>query len=252
MSGDVTIKTEEEIIKLKEGGNILATILSELGKAVKVGITTKELDQLARDLMKEYKVEPSFLNYSDPPYPAVLCTSVNQQLVHCIPSDYALKEGDIISLDCGIWHKGLCTDMARTFSVGKISEETKKLSKVTRKALEIAIETAKPGNTIGDLGYNVQTYVEQQGFSVVRKLVGHGVGYEVHEPPAVPNFGKKGEGIAFKEGMVLAFEPMVNIGHHDIVTGLNDWDISSKDDSLTAHFEDTIVITSKGAEIITK
>ncbi len=252
MSSEITIKTKEEIEILKEGGHILATILDKVSQEIKVGVTTKELDQKARDLMEEYKVEPSFLHFGEPPYPAVLCTSVNEYLVHSIPSNRALKEGDIISLDCGVWYKKLCTDMARTYSVGKISKEAKKLIKVTCKALAIGIKNVKPGKRVGDMAFAVQSYIEKQGYSVVRKLVGHGVGYQVHEAPAVPNFGKKGEGFEFKEGMVLALEPMVNVGHYDIVVDDNEWDIKSKDNSLTAHFENTIVVTSKGAEIITK
>lgn len=250
MSG-ITIKNSEEIEKLRQGGKILAQILKKVLAKVSPGVTTKKLDELARELMKEYHVEPSFLGFGQPPYPAVLCTSINEELVHCIPSDREIKEGDIVSLDLGIWHKGLCTDMARTVAVGKIPKETKKLIKVTRKALEIAKDQIKPGKTIGDLGWAVQTYVEKHGFSVVRKLVGHGVGYKVHESPRIPNFGHPGEGEKFIEGMVLALEPMVNMGNYEIDVAANQWNIFTKDGSLSAHFEDTIVVTKRGCNTLT-
>ncbi len=249
---EITIKTPEEIQKLREGGKILAQIMNQLVKAVKPGVKTQELEELARRLMKEHKVEASFLEFGEPPYPAVLCTSINEEIVHCIPRDKEIKEGDLIGLDCGIWHQGLCTDMARTVIVEKSSKEVRKLVKVTRKALEIAKNQVKPGKKIGDLGQAVQLYVEKNGFSVVRELVGHGVGHKVHEPPRIPNFGKSGEGEEFKEGMVLALEPMVNIGHYDIEVRENKWDIVTKDRSLSAHFEDTIVVTKKGCETLTK
>ena len=249
---NITIKTSEEIQKLKEGGHILALIMNQLVSFVKPGIITQDLEDLARKLMKEYRVEASFLEFGEPPYPAVLCTSVNEEIVHCIPRDKKINEGDIVGIDCGIWHKGLCTDMARTAIAGKCSKEAKKLVKVTQKALEIAKSQVKPGNTVGDLGYAVQKYVEKNCFSVVRKLVGHGVGYEVHESPRIPNYGHQSEGEEFKAGMVLAIEPMVNIGHHDIQVSSNGWDITTIDGSLSAHFEDTIVVTKKGCQTITQ
>ena len=249
---EITIKTSEEITKLREGGHILALIMKQLVEAVKPGIKTQDLENLAKKLMKEYQVEGSFLDFGEPPYPAVLCTSVNEEIVHCIPRDKEIKEGDIIGIDCGIWHKGLCTDMARTAIAGKTSKEANKLVKVTRQALAIAKSQVKPGNTVGDLGHAVQKYVEKNGFSVVRQLVGHGVGYEVHEPPRIPNFGRPGEGAEFKAGMVIAIEPMVNLGSHDIKVSPNGWDITTVDGGLSAHFEDTVVVTGKGCETITK
>lgn len=249
---EVTIKTPEEIEKLREGGKILAKIMNHLIKAVKPGVKTQELEELAKKLIKEYGVEASFLGFGEPPYPNILCTSINEELVHCVPSNRLIKEGDIISLDCGIWYKGLCTDIARTIAVGCVSKEAKRLIKVTKRALSIAKSQIKPGKTIGDLGYAVQTYVEKQGFSVVRKLVGHGVGHKVHEPPRIPNFGHQGEGEEFKEGMVVALEPMVNVGHHNIEVRGNKWDIITKDRSLSAHFEDTVVVTKNGCDTITR
>lgn len=249
---DVTIKTPEEIEKLREGGRILALILKKICQAVQIGVKTQELDDLARRLIKEYQVEASFLEFGEPPYPAVICTSINEEVVHCIPRDKAIKEGDIIGLDIGIWHKGLCTDMSRTVMVGNVSKEAKKLVKVTKIALEVAKRQIKDGNRTGDLGYAVQKYVEENGFSVVKKLVGHGVGYKVHEPPQIPNYGTKGQGEIFKEGMVIAIEPMVNIGGSDIKVLDSGWDIITKDHSLSAHFEDTVVVTKHGCETLTK
>jgi len=249
---NVTIKTPEEIEKLREGGRILALILKKLCQAVRPKLKTQELDDLARKLIREYGAQASFLEFGQPPYPAVLCVSVNEEVVHCIPRDKVIVEGDVIGLDIGIWHKGLCTDMSRTVMVGKVSKEAEKLVKVTKTALEIAKRQVKDGNHIGDLGYAVQKYVEENGFSVVRKLVGHGVGYQVHEPPQIPNFGKRGEGELLKEGMVIAIEPMVNVGSYDIKVLDNGWDIVTRDGSLSAHFEDTVVVTKHGCETLTR
>lgn len=248
----INIKTPGEIEKLREGGKILAQIMSKLTGAARPGLRTIELEQLAQKLIKEAGAKPSFQGYGEPPYSAALCTSINEEVVHCLPGNREMKEGDIMGIDCGIWYKGLCTDMAITVPIGKISAKAKKLIKVTRKALDIAISQIKPGDTLGDMGNAVQKYVEKNGFSVVRKLVGHGVGHDVHEPPRIPNFGERGEGEEFKEGMVLALEPMVNIGHYDIEVRDNKWDIVTKDKSLSAHFEHTIVVTKNGSEILTK
>lgn|SRR3989344_2472794 len=248
----ITIKTSEDIKKLRAGGKILARILKQVAQAAKAGVKAIELDSLARKLIKEAGATPSFEGFGQPPYPAVLCVSINEGLVHCVPGERELKEGDVAGLDLGIWHQGLCTDMAVSVGVGKISKEAKKLIKVTKRSLDIAISQVKPDNTLGDIGYAVQNYVENQGFSVIRKLVGHGVGYQVHEPPPIPNFGKKGEGEVLKEGMVLALEPMVAVGHHDIEVLGNQWDIVMKDRSLAAHFEHTVTVTKNGCEILTK
>ena len=248
----ITIKTSEDIKKLRAGGKILARILKQVAQAAKAGVKAIELDSLARKLIKEAGATPSFEGFGQPPYPAGLCVSINEGLVHCVPGERELKEGDVAGLDLGIWHQGLCTDMAVSVGVGKISKEAKKLIKVTKRSLDIAISQVKPDNTLGDIGYAVQNYVENQGFSVIRKLVGHGVGYQVHEPPPIPNFGKKGEGEVLKEGMVLALEPMVAVGHHDIEVLGNQWDIVMKDRSLAAHFEHTVTVTKNGCEILTK
>lgn len=248
----ITIKTPEDIKKLRTGGKILARILKQVAKAAKVGVKAIELDELARKLIKEAGAQPSFEGFGQPPYPAVLCVSINEGLVHCVPGGQVLQDGDVVGLDLGIWHQGLCTDIAVTVGIGKISKGAKKLIKVTKKALDIAISQVRPENTLGDIGYAVQSYVEKNGFSVIRKLVGHGVGYQVHEPPQIPNFGLPGQGAVLKEGMVLALEPMVAVGHYDIEVLDNKWDTVTKDRSLSAHFEHTVVVTKNGCEILTK
>lgn len=243
------LKSLQEINKLKAGGVILAEILNSLKEAIKPGITTADLDKMAGSIIKQKKVKPSFKGFQG--YPATLCTSINEQLVHGLPSNQVLKEGDIIGIDCGIWHQGLCTDMAITVPVGKVKPVVKKLLAITKKSLDVGLEKVKPENTIGDFGARVQDYVEGKGLSVIRGLVGHGVGHEVHEEPRVPNFGEPGEGVKFKPGMVLALEPMVAIGDYNIKTEGDGWTIAMADRSLSAHFELTIAVTEAGYELIT-
>jgi len=246
------IKTPEEIEVLKVGGKILANVLRRVAKAVKPGASTFELDVLARKFIKEAGVTPSFENFGEPPYPAALCTSVNECLVHGIPRDQVLKAGDIIGLDCGVWYKGLCTDAAITVPVGKVVKETRQLLNVTQKSLELALAQVKPGKTLGDIGHAVQSYVEKFGYGVIRELVGHGVGYGVHEEPRIPNYGQPNTGMVLEPGMVLAIEPMVALGGWEIEVLDNEWDIVTRDRSLAAHFEHTVAVTSKGCEILTK
>jgi methionyl aminopeptidase len=248
---EVTIKTTEEIEKLKQGGHLLSEVLNVVAKAVKPGVTPEELDLLARKLIKEGGATPSFLHYGNPPYPAALCVSPNEVIVHGIPHNRPLKNGDIVGLDCGLWYQDLCTDMALTVPVGNISVELKKLLKVTKQSLMEGLKQVKAGNTTGDIGYAVQSYVEKHGFSVIRELTGHGVGYEVHEAPAIPNFGKPKSGTVLKTGMVIAIEPMVAVGAWPIKILANDWDVAMKDNSFSAHFEHTVVVTDKGFELIT-
>jgi methionyl aminopeptidase len=249
---NITIKTPAEIEKLRAGGKILHRILKQVAAAVRPGITKLELDELARKLIAAAGAKPSFEGFGTPPYPAALCVSVNDVLVHGIPDEQEIKEGDLVGLDLGIWHQDLCTDHALTVGVGKISKQAKKLLKVTQKSLAIGLKQIKPGKTLGDFGQAVQQYVESQGFSVIRKLVGHGVGYGVHEEPRIPNFGRAGMGEVLEEGMVLALEPMVSVGSPEIIVLANEWDIAMKDKSLSAHFEHTIAVTKKGCEILTK
>ena len=253
----ISIKTKQEIEIMTEGGKILSEILQKLKQAVKPGITTESLNKLASELIDLYKVKPSFLNYSG--YPAVLCTSVNDEVVHAVPSSRVLKDGDIISLDFGVVHRGLHTDSALTVSVlgdvnhnewQKKNPDIAKLIEVTRKSLEIGIKQVKPGRKIGAIGQAIQEYVEKNGFEVVRDLVGHGIGDKLHEEPYVPNFGSKNDGPVLKEGMTIAIEPMVTMGSWKVKQ--EGFAFKTVDKSFAAHFEHTIVVTSSGAKILTE
>jgi len=244
------LKTKEEIEIMARAGKILAKILDELKKEVKPGIRTKDLEIKARELMREYKVKPAFLGYEG--YPASICTSVNDIIVHGIPSEYQLKEGDILSLDLGIKYKGYYADMAVTLPVGKISEEAQRLIRVTKKALKRAIKKARPGNTIGDIGNTIQRYVEKRGFYVIKELCGHGIGRELHEEPQILNYGKRHTGAKLKEGMVFCIEPMVAMGGGRIKKAPDGFGYATADGSLSAHFEHMVVITKKGRKVLTK
>lgn len=246
----ITIKTQEEIRKLRAGGKILAFILRELASMAKPGVSLLDIEKMADLLMKEREVQPSFKNYNG--YPAILCTSVNHEVVHCPPRDYFLKNGDVLSIDCGIKYQGLYTDSALTVGVGKISAPAKKLINTTREALHLGIKQVKPGNMIGDISHAIQEFVEKNGFSVVKSLVGHGVGYEVHEEPRIPNYGKPKTGPVLKEGMVICIEPMVNIGGSEVEFAKNGWRVTTRDASLSAHFEHTMAVTKNGVEILTE
>lgn len=239
----INIKTEKEIEVMREGGKILANILDKLLKASRAGITTNDLEKLGCELILSYGAKPSFLGHEN--YPAALCTSLNNEIVHALPSDRKLKQGDLLTIDTGIFYKGFHTDMASTIIIpgGKKNEIKEKLVSVTKKALEIGIFEAKPGNTMGDMGYAIQEYVESQGFNVVRELVGHGIGRELHEDPQVPNYGKRGLGEKLRPGMVIAIEPMVVIGKWAVKESADGFGFETKDGGLAAHFEHTIVVT---------
>ncbi len=251
----VIIKTKEEIEILREGGKRLASILAKVAKRVAPGVTTKELDEYAYKLIKEVGDEPAFLNYKpegqDRAYPASLCTSVNNEIVHGIPSESkVLKEGDIISIDLGIKHKGLFTDHAVTVPVGKVPKASQKLLEITHEALLVGIEAAKGGNTVGDIGYAIEKFVGKK-YGIVKELSGHGVGKKIHEDPYIPNFGKPGKGEKLVPGMVIAIEPMLNIGRAAIMTLPDGYTIKTVDGSRSAHFEHTVLITENDAEILT-
>ncbi len=246
----ITIKTEEEIKIMRESGRILATIVKKLQEMAKPGITTLELDKAAEALVLSMGGQPAFKNYNGFPY--TLCASVNETVVHGYPSDYVLKDGDIIGLDLGVIYKGYYSDMAVTMAIGKVSFETKRLLDVTKKALRLGIKKAKIGNTIGDIGNTVQRFIEDQGFGVIRDLCGHGIGKELHEDPQIPNFGKRGEGEKLVEGMVICIEPMVSVGDYNIKKAKDGYGFATKDDSLSAHFEHTIAITKDGPAILTE
>ncbi len=253
----ITIKTPEEIKILREGGKRLASVLYQVAEKAKPGIATIELDELAEKLIRENGGEPSFKNYKTSqdkiPFPASLCVSINDEIVHGIPRrDRILKERDIVSLDLGMKYKNLYTDMAITVPVGEINKQEKKLIEVTEKSLAEGIRVIKERNCIGDIGFAIQKYAEKKGFNVVRKLVGHGVGYKAHEEPEIPNFGKKGTREILKSGMVLALEPMITAGSPDIILDSDNWTWKTKDGSLAAHFEHTVVVAKTGAEILTK
>jgi methionyl aminopeptidase len=248
------IKTQEEINIIAEGGELIHNILHNTAKLVKPGVSTWELNEYAESEIYKIGGRPSFKGYGPKknPFPAGLCTSVNDQVVHGIPSrDVILKNGDIIGLDIGMEYKGLYTDTAITVPIGSVSPKIQKLMDVTKKSLNEGIKQAVAGNKIGDISHAIQTCAENAGFSVVRDLVGHGVGYDVHEDPAVPCYGKKGTGLELKEGMVLAIEPMLCDGEYFVVFEKDGWTISTRDGSLSAHFEHTIAITKHGARVLT-
>jgi methionyl aminopeptidase len=245
----IRIYNEKEIEIMRRGGKILAGIMERLKKEVKPGTTTKYLNKVAKDLVLSCGGEPSFLGFQE--YPAALCTSINEEIVHVVPSERGLKKGDILSLDLGIRFEGYCTDIAVTIPVGKISKEAKKLIQVTKKALEIGIKQARSGNHLGDIGWAIQDYAEKNGFNVIRELVGHGVGKKVHEEPQIPNYGERGEGIELKPGMALAIEPMICIGDWHIEKCEDGFGYKTKDNSLSCHFEHTIAITKKGPFVLT-
>ncbi len=254
----IRLKTPEEIEILREGGKRHAFILKELSSKVKPGISTGFLEDEAQRLIREGGDEPAFLGYRPAgarrKFPASLCVSINDEIVHGIPNEREriIKEGDIVSLDLGVVHKGLITDAAVTVPAGKIDETSKKLIETTRKALEAGIKAAKLGGTIGDIGAAISRVATPSGFSIAEDLVGHGVGFEVHEDPYVPNFGTKGEGEDLVAGMVLALEPMLNVGTSKIKVLEDGYTIKTRDGSRSAHFEHTIAITEKGTIIITE
>jgi methionyl aminopeptidase len=248
----INIKTPYEIQIMREAGRINAESLAAAVALVKPGVTTAELNAAFESVQKKYGVYSPFKNYPGPyPYPASICTSVNDELVHGIPSDRVLKEGDIISIDCGTVYEGFVGDMAVTVAVGKIDPATRRLMDVTEKALEIAISQMVSGNTIGDVGYAVQTFVEEQGFYITRTYTGHGVGRKMHEGPQVPNYGKPGRGMRLRDGMTIALEPMVLVGTGNTRVKDDEWTVASADGSLTAHYEHTVAITPDGPEILT-
>ncbi len=245
----VIIKNKREIQVMAESGKILAKILKEVATNVRPGITTNYLNKVAEDLVFKYKVKPSFEGYDG--FPAVLCTSVNEEIVHAVPSERKLQEGDILSLDMGVCYKGFHSDMAVTLPVGEIGSEAGRLIKTTKKALKRGIKKAKPGNALGDIGNTMQRFVEGQGFGVVRDLCGHGIGRNLHEDPQVLNFGKRHKGMELKEGMVICIEPMVAMGGYRIEKTEDNHGYKTCDNSLSAHFEHTLVITRKGARVLT-
>jgi len=250
----IYIKTQKEIDFIRESCRIVAETLRLVKSNVKIGVTTFELDRIAEDYIKSNNAIPAFKGYSQgglPGFPGSVCTSINDAVVHGIPGQVRLEEGDIISLDVGVLKNNYYGDAAITVAVGKISDEKKMLMEVTEKSLQLGIEQAKNGNRVHDISAAVQDYVEQNGFSIVRDLCGHGVGKFLHEDPAVPNFGKRGTGSKLKRGMTIAIEPMVNAGGYEVITSPDGWTVITADGSPSAHFEHTILILDNSPEILT-
>ena len=239
-------KTEEEIELLRENAIIVSKTLAEVGRHIAPGVTTKQLNDIADEFIRSHGAIPSFLGYEG--FPAALCMSVNDVVVHGFPSDKVLNEGDVVSVDCGTLYKGYQGDSAYTFPVGEVDAETRKLLDATKASLYKGIEAAVAGNRTGDIGYAVQTYVESFGFSVVRELEGHGLGKEMHEQPGVPNFGTRGKGTKLVDGMVLCIEPMINAGGRGVYLARNGWAVHTQDHRKSAHYELTVVVRKGRAE----
>lgn len=246
-------KTPAEIAKLREANLLVADVLDMLEDRAKPGVSTAELNELADRALKKTAAVSSFLGYANPPYPAVLCTSVNAVIVHGIPRrETVLKDGDIVGLDFGAFLHGFCGDSARTVMIGKVKPETRSLVEATRKALELAISRCTTGNRLQDIGWAIQSYVEPLGYSVVRKFVGHGIGRAMHEDPQVPNYGEPNKGPRLKPGLVLAIEPMVNAGGPEVELLDDGWTAVTKDRSLSAHFEHTVAVTDDGPQVLSR
>jgi methionyl aminopeptidase len=253
----ITIKTKEEIEVLKEGGKILAEVLNEVSKLAKPGVSAGFLNMKAKEMILARGAEPSFEGYkpsfSKKPYPAAICASLNEVVVHGLPSEgLILKEGDILKIDIGVKYKNLFTDAAITVGIGEISEEKQKLINTTCHALELAIAEVKPENHIGDIGYAIENYAKNRGFEVIKTLVGHGVGYSVHEEPNIPNYGKEGDGLELRAGMILALEPMVTLKSGEIKQSKDGFGYETADGSISAHFEHTVAVIKDGCLVLTK
>ncbi len=245
----ISIKSNEELDLMRKAGSVVADIITRLRDELKPGITTKSLDEKALKIIKDSGCDSAFYNYKG--FPGNICASINNVVVHGIPGKQIIKDGDIISIDVGVKYKGYYGDAAATFGVGKISKEAQRLMDVTEKSLNLGIEKAISGNRLFDISSAIQQYVESNGYSVVRAFVGHGIGQKMHEAPEVPNYGKAGQGVKLEKGMVLAIEPTVNAGSFEIEIMHDGWTALTKDRSLSAHFEHTIVIDDKKAEILT-
>ena len=246
----ISVKNSDQIKLMKEAGRITGEALYLAGEKVHAGMTTKQLDTIIRQHIESRGARPSFLGYGG--FPGSACISINNQVIHGIPGSRVIEDGDIVKVDVGAFYKGYHGDSANTFAVGNVSAEAKKLIEVTKESFWHGIAEAKPGNRIGDIGYAVQSYVEANGFSVVRRYVGHGVGAELHEEPEVPNFGTKGRGVRLYAGMTIAVEPMVNIGKPDVHELSDKWTVITADGSLSAHYEHSIAITEDGVIVLTK
>lgn len=242
-------KTSEEVLKIKESADILGRAHGEIAKHVKKGVKTSFLDKVAEEFIRDHGAVPSFKGYNG--FPSSLCISVNEVVVHGFPSEYELKDGDIISIDCGVFHQGFHSDSAYTYPIGEVSPSVLALLRATRDSLYLGIDQAIAGNRIGDIGHAIQKFVEAKGYTVVRELVGHGLGKKLHEAPEVPNYGKKGSGPLLKQGMVIAIEPMINLGSRNIVQERDGWTIRTADRKPSAHYEHTVAIFEDRTEVLT-
>lgn len=245
----IILKSQEELLLMRETGRLVAEAQALIQKHLKSGITTEELDQLIASFLKEKKAQSTFLGYRG--FPAHICTAINEEVVHGIPGKRRLSSGDIIGIDIGVRQNGYCGDRAVTYPIGEISQKARKLLKVAEEALYKGIEKAVVGNRLSDISHAIQSHVEERGYSVVRDYVGHGIGQEMHEEPQVPHFGPPGRGPRLKEGMVLAIEPMVNIGDFRVKVKGDNWTVVTEDGSLSAQFEHTVALTKKGPWILT-
>jgi methionyl aminopeptidase len=244
----IIIKTTEEIEKLRKSNQLVSKTLAEVAKLVEPGVTTEKLDRVAEEFIRDNKAVPGFLRYNG--YPKTLCTSVNYQVVHGIPSAYILKEGDLLSVDCGVILDGFYGDTAYSFEVGEADESIRRLLRITKEALFLGIEKAKDECSLGDIGHAVQVHCEKAGYSVVREMVGHGLGRNLHEEPEVPNYGNRGTGVKLKKGMVICIEPMINMGRRQIVQEADGWTIRTKDKLPSAHFELALAIDSGKPDVL--
>ncbi len=246
----IELKTKAELEKMKKAGAVAGTVLHEVGKQVKPGVTTKDLDVLAEKLLRKAGAKPTFLGYRG--YPASICVSINEEVVHGIPGDRVIKAGDVVSIDIGATVDGFVGDTAYTFLAEPVSEKARKLVERTKESLDAAIAVMKPGNRLGDVGAAVQKLVEADGYGVVREFVGHGIGRQMHEAPAVPNYGSPGSGMRLEPGLVLAIEPMVTAGRYEVKILSDGWTVVTKDGSLAAHFEHTVAVTENGPVVLTQ
>ena len=249
----IFLKTEDEIELMRKANLLVGRTLAEIGKVIRPGVTTKELDKIADEYIRDNGAIPTFKGFPNPygpAFPAAICTSVNEQVVHGVPNDEPLKEGDIVSVDCGTLLDGFNGDSCYTFMVGEVSEEVKTLLRVTKESLYLGIENALAGRRIGDIGYAIQQHCEGHGFGVVRELVGHGIGREMHEDPAVPNYGRRGNGTMMKNGLCIAIEPMITMGTREVYLMPDKWTVVTRDGKPAAHFEHTIAIHHGKADIL--
>ncbi len=248
--GPIYYKTEEEIELIRQNCLLVCKTLAEVGSMLKPGIKSSVVNKRAEEFIRDHGAVPGFLHYGEPPFPGTLCISINEQVVHGIPSDREFKDGDVASIDCGVDWNGFYGDAAYTFPIGDVAESTMELLRATKASLYLGIDNAIVGKRLGDIGFAIQNYIHKQGYTIVRELVGHGLGKNLHEAPEVPNYGRRGKGAKLQEGLVIAIEPMVNMGRKDVVTSSDGWSIIAKDRKPSAHFEHTIAVRKSKADIL--